>query len=192
MSSVWGMILQWGSTIKVSLELPVATRHRRDMTEKLLKATLNTNKQQQQYLSWTDSIKQSLLSPRPAHSFVETWSWKHFYGHSPSSSNVLKGRKTEIKPNQESAVVNLDAVLPNDPLFRLLNDVLCIWFMKCPDADQCCTVVWLSCTFWVIVLHCGFQKTVLQMWFSYRCSVLSTGAIRIVYRWNAETTITHQ
>ena len=43
MSSVWDIILQWGSTIKVSIELPVATRHRRDMTEKLLKATLNQN-----------------------------------------------------------------------------------------------------------------------------------------------------
>ena len=50
MSSVWGMIFQWGSTIKVSIELPVATRHRRDMTENLLKATLNPNKQQQQTL----------------------------------------------------------------------------------------------------------------------------------------------
>ena len=47
MLSVWGMILLWGSTIKVSIELPVATRHRRDMTEKLLEATLNPNKQQQ-------------------------------------------------------------------------------------------------------------------------------------------------
>ena len=28
---VWGMILQWGSTIKVTIELPVATRHCRDM-----------------------------------------------------------------------------------------------------------------------------------------------------------------
>ena len=43
MSSVWGMILQWGSTKKLSIELPVATRHRRDMTEKLVKATLNSN-----------------------------------------------------------------------------------------------------------------------------------------------------
>ena len=43
MSSVLDMVLQWGSTIKVSTELPVATRHRRDMTEKLLKATLNPN-----------------------------------------------------------------------------------------------------------------------------------------------------
>ena len=34
--------------MKVSIELSVATRHRRDMTEKLLKATLNPNKQQQQ------------------------------------------------------------------------------------------------------------------------------------------------
>ena len=46
MSSVWGMILQWGSTIKVSTELPVATRHLRDMSEKLLK-----NKQQQYIMS---------------------------------------------------------------------------------------------------------------------------------------------
>ena len=43
MSSVWGMILQWGSTIKVSIEIPVATGHRRDMTEKLLKTTSNPN-----------------------------------------------------------------------------------------------------------------------------------------------------
>ena len=50
MSSVWGMILQWGSTIKVSTELPVATRHNHIMTEKLLKATLYPNKQQQMCL----------------------------------------------------------------------------------------------------------------------------------------------
>ena len=31
----------------MSIELPVATRHRRDTTDKLLKATLNPNKQQQ-------------------------------------------------------------------------------------------------------------------------------------------------
>ena len=43
MSSTWGMILQCGSTMKVSIVLPVTTRHRRDMTEKLLTA----NKQQQ-------------------------------------------------------------------------------------------------------------------------------------------------
>ena len=43
MSSVWDMILQCGSIIKVSIELPVATRHRCDMTVKLLKATLNPN-----------------------------------------------------------------------------------------------------------------------------------------------------
>ena len=49
MSSVVGMTLQWGSTIKESIELPVSTRQHRDMTEKLLKATLDQNKQQQQY-----------------------------------------------------------------------------------------------------------------------------------------------
>ena len=42
------MILQCRNKIKVSIELPVATRHCRDMTEKLLKATLNPNKQQQE------------------------------------------------------------------------------------------------------------------------------------------------
>ena len=41
MSSVLGMILQWGSTIKVSVELPVTTRYHHDLSEKLLKATLN-------------------------------------------------------------------------------------------------------------------------------------------------------
>ena len=38
MSSVWDMILQWGSTIKVSIELPAATRHRRDMAEKIVES----------------------------------------------------------------------------------------------------------------------------------------------------------
>ena len=41
--SVWGMIFQWGSTLKVSIELPVTSRHRRNMTERLLKATLSPN-----------------------------------------------------------------------------------------------------------------------------------------------------
>ena len=36
--------------LRVSIELPVATRHLRDMTEKLLKVTLNLNKQQQQHI----------------------------------------------------------------------------------------------------------------------------------------------
>ena len=48
-SSVWGMILQCCSTIKVSIELPVTTRYRRDMTEKLVKATFILNKQHQQH-----------------------------------------------------------------------------------------------------------------------------------------------
>ena len=41
------MILQWGSTIKVSIECHVATRHRGDT-----KVTLNPNKQQQPLLIW--------------------------------------------------------------------------------------------------------------------------------------------
>ena len=41
--SVWGMIFQWGSTLKVSIELHVTSRHYRDMTERLLKVMLSPN-----------------------------------------------------------------------------------------------------------------------------------------------------
>ena len=50
MSCVWGMILQWGSTIEVSIEL----RHRCDMTEILLKGSLNLNKQHKHFIVETD------------------------------------------------------------------------------------------------------------------------------------------
>ena len=68
MSSVWGMILQWYSTIKVSIELPAAIRHRRHMTEKLLKATLNPDKQQQPQkkktiVSWLSACALLYLMP---------------------------------------------------------------------------------------------------------------------------------
>ena len=43
MPSVWDMTLQWGSTMKVSIELPAATRHRCDVTENLLKAMVTPN-----------------------------------------------------------------------------------------------------------------------------------------------------
>ena len=45
MSSVWGMILQRGSTKTWATNLSVATKNRRDMTEQLLKAKFNKNKQ---------------------------------------------------------------------------------------------------------------------------------------------------
>ena len=41
--SVWDLIRQGGSKIKVSTELPVAIRYRHDMTERLLKTTVNPN-----------------------------------------------------------------------------------------------------------------------------------------------------
>ena len=47
MSSLRGVIFQWGSTLKVSIELPATSRHRRDMTERLLIATLSPNKTKQ-------------------------------------------------------------------------------------------------------------------------------------------------
>ena len=52
--SVWGMIFQWGSTLKVSIELPVTSRHRRDMTERLLKATLSPNQTNKQTKTYHD------------------------------------------------------------------------------------------------------------------------------------------
>ena len=81
---IWGMILQWGSTMKVCTELPVTTRHHHDMTEKLLKATLNPNKQQQpgrkpqrQVFSWCGCFvfqrqvgMQKQLNFSPAHQRV--------------------------------------------------------------------------------------------------------------------------
>ena len=45
---MWYQVKCLGHDTSVSIERPVVTRHRRDMTEILLKATLNTNKQQQQ------------------------------------------------------------------------------------------------------------------------------------------------
>ena len=60
MSSVWGMKLLCGSTVKVSIELPVATRHCRDMTEKWLKVTLNQNKQKNKQTE-TFLLKHALL-----------------------------------------------------------------------------------------------------------------------------------
>ena len=59
MSSVWGMILQRGSTKTWAL-FPVATKNRRDMTEQLLKATFNKNKQTNlpvYYLDYHNDIK---------------------------------------------------------------------------------------------------------------------------------------
>ena len=35
-------------------------------------------------------------SPCPAHSFVETWSWKHFYGHSPSSADSRRAVNCQL------------------------------------------------------------------------------------------------
>ena len=47
-------------SLKVSIEIPVAIRHRRDMTEKLLKVTSNPNKQQQHNIFYINSIVRGL------------------------------------------------------------------------------------------------------------------------------------
>ena len=63
------------TSVIVSFELPVATKHHRDMTEKLLKATLNSNKQQQHDLSNVDwAVKPQDKETNEA--FYEDVSWK--------------------------------------------------------------------------------------------------------------------
>ena len=42
------MIFQWGSALKVSIELPATSRHGHNMTERLLKATLSPNQTNKQ------------------------------------------------------------------------------------------------------------------------------------------------
>ena len=62
-------VLQWGSSIKVIIELPVATRHRRDMTEKLLKVTLNPNKQRNKISRLQLGRDESYLVANPSDRF---------------------------------------------------------------------------------------------------------------------------
>ena len=80
MPSVWDMILQWGSTLKVSIELPVATRHCHDMTEKLLIYTTKNLIRLHRYIhvSWCES----LLWTRGFVNFVVLqliWLWSHWF-----------------------------------------------------------------------------------------------------------------
>ena len=100
MSSVWDMILQWGSTIKVSIELPVATRHRRDMTEKLLKATLNPNTHTHPRHDWKKKRFSASLSAENT-IFPIMLQWKEiFYGKKYSTYlpyQNIQGRGTANK-----------------------------------------------------------------------------------------------
>ena len=79
----WGMILQWASTIKVSIELPVATRHYHDMTEKLLKAMLDPNKQHDESLSHWNGVLQKFCTMYPQQFFQDLkrfWDDVRVYG----------------------------------------------------------------------------------------------------------------
>ena len=62
--SVSGVIFQWGSTLKVSIELPATSRHCHDTTERLLKGTLSPNQTNKQMCynqgSWLGFIEQWL------------------------------------------------------------------------------------------------------------------------------------
>ena len=70
--NVWGMIFQWGSTLKVSTELPTTTRHRRDMTERLLKATLSPNQTNKQVKVCLLAYAKCADSYHPAHAHCLT------------------------------------------------------------------------------------------------------------------------
>ena len=71
MSSVWSMILQWGSTIKMSTELPVATRHRCGMTEKILENDVKPKE--------TTRTKKWSLSIQFIRNLTKSWSWRLVY-----------------------------------------------------------------------------------------------------------------
>ena len=70
--SVWGLIFQWGSTLKVSIELPATSRHHCNMTERLLKASSpnQTNRLSQKWVgdigaTWRFSIAKTILLRYP-------------------------------------------------------------------------------------------------------------------------------
>ena len=65
-------------------------------------------------------------SPRSAHCFVETWSWKHFYGHFPSSADSRKYKvkstkffqlikRSRSKTESNSACIQVDGLKHFDP-----------------------------------------------------------------------------
>ena len=69
-------------------------------------------------------------SLRPAHSFVETWSWKHFYGHSPSSTDSRRAVIMYWRKNVHWVLVNCLGGLPRNSVVRITdrtrNDIKCV------------------------------------------------------------------
>ena len=69
-------------------------------------------------------------SPRPAHSFVETWSGKHFYGHSPSAADSRRAVVSYWRKNVHKVLVNCLGGLPRNSVARLTdrawNDLKCV------------------------------------------------------------------
>ena len=82
--SVWGLIFQWGSILKVSIELPATSIHRCDMTERLLKVMLSPNQTNKQT---------KLLAYLVAHSDVHPTGGQEVTGLiSVLSGNILSWR----------------------------------------------------------------------------------------------------
>ena len=69
-------------------------------------------------------------SPRSAHSFVESWSWKHFYGHSPSSADSKRAVVSYWWKNVHLVLLNCLGGLPRNSVARLndraWNDLNCV------------------------------------------------------------------
>ena len=117
MSSVWGMRLQWGSTIIVSIELPAATGHRCDMTEKLLKGTLNlTNNNNCQ----KDTVSKKLFS-------CNSISYQLFMTYEPSHDimALFVLRKHILQMRMRSHPLGLDVWFFGQTL-RLLPYFMCV------------------------------------------------------------------
>ena len=69
-------------------------------------------------------------SPRPAHSFVETWSWKHFYSHSPAFADSRRAVVSYWRESVHQVLVNCLGGLPRNSVTRLTdrvrNDLKCV------------------------------------------------------------------
>ena len=75
-------------------------------------------------------VARSEVCPCPAHSFVETWSWKNFYGHSPSSAESRRAVVSYWRKNVHYALINCLGGLPSNNVVRVTdharNELKCV------------------------------------------------------------------
>ena len=118
--SVLGMILQWGSTLKVSIELPATSRHhrRRDMTERLLKATLSPNQ--------TNKLIHRHIRKQMQYTSQALTSKKRANGHSASTTLLNTRVDLHYLLLIEYSLTSMLMSLKNSPKCLTQNLILCL------------------------------------------------------------------